>query len=108
MSSKHLTSAELLEQALSHKHVPTRTPTGRQMGLFHISTPLTIREKEILTLIAAGLTNAEIGVRLFISTETVKSHVRHILSRLGARTRSHAVYLGIVNGDILLPVESEA
>jgi len=51
----------------------------------------TMREVEVLQLICDGLVNREIGVRLFLSEETVKSHVRHILAKLQARSRAHAV-----------------
>jgi DNA-binding NarL/FixJ family response regulator len=55
--------------------------------------PLSLREQEVLQLVAAGLKNAEIAERLFLSTETVKTHVRHIFDKLGARNRPHAVAL---------------
>jgi LuxR family maltose regulon positive regulatory protein len=51
---------------------------------------LTRREREVLTLVAEGLTNAEIADRLFIATSTAKVHVRHILEKLGVRSRFHA------------------
>lgn len=54
-------------------------------------SPLTLRETEVLALMAEGLGNAAIGERLFIAKETVKSHVRHILHKLNARSRTHAV-----------------
>ena len=54
----------------------------------------TAREIEVLQLVADGLVNREIGQRLFLSEETVKSHVRHLLAKLGARSRAHAVTLG--------------
>jgi DNA-binding NarL/FixJ family response regulator len=54
-------------------------------------TVLTPREREILQLVADGWTNAEIGLRLSIHEETVKSHVRHILRKLQAGTRTQAV-----------------
>jgi DNA-binding NarL/FixJ family response regulator len=52
---------------------------------------LTGREREILQLLADGMSNADVAGRLFISQETVKSHVRHILAKLEANTRTHAV-----------------
>jgi DNA-binding CsgD family transcriptional regulator len=52
---------------------------------------LTQREADVLDLIAYGLSNCEIGKRLFISDETVKSHVKTLLDKLHARTRAHAV-----------------
>jgi len=59
---------------------------------------LSSRELEVLKLIAMGLTNAEIGKQLYVAPETIKSHVRMILAKLGARTRAHAVWLGVVEG----------
>ena len=50
----------------------------------------TAREIEVLQLISDGLVNREIGVRLFLSEETVKSHVRHILTKLRCRSRTEA------------------
>lgn len=56
---------------------------------------LTPREREILQLLANGASNADVAAKLFISQETVKSHVRHILAKLEVDTRTHAVAIAI-------------
>jgi len=56
---------------------------------------LTAREREILQLLADGMSNADVATKLFISQETVKSHVRHILAKLEADTRTQAVAIAL-------------
>ena len=56
---------------------------------------LTPREREILQLLADGMSNGDVAAKLFISQETVKSHVRHILAKLEADTRTHAVAIAL-------------
>jgi len=56
---------------------------------------LTPREREILQLLADGMSNSDVAAKLFISQETVKSHVRHILTKLEADTRTHAVAIAL-------------
>jgi DNA-binding NarL/FixJ family response regulator len=56
---------------------------------------LTSREREILQLLADGMSNNDVAAKLFISQETVKSHVRHILAKLEADTRTHAVAIAL-------------
>jgi DNA-binding NarL/FixJ family response regulator len=57
------------------------------------SEPLTKREQEVLELLALGLSNTEIGQRLFIAQSTVKVHVRHILEKLNAKNRVQAALI---------------
>jgi DNA-binding NarL/FixJ family response regulator len=61
---------------------------------------LSPREIEVLRLIATGNGNKEIAAQLAITEETVKNHVTHILSKLGANDRTHAVTIGIKRGFI--------
>lgn len=58
----------------------------------------TARESQVLQLISDGLVNREIGEHLHLSEETVKSHVRHLLAKLQARSRAHAVAIGFRRG----------
>ena len=63
----------------------------RQLGI-------TKRELEILTLIADGLSNREIGDKLFVSENTVKTHSSRLFDKLGAKRRTQAVQIGKENG----------
>jgi len=67
-----------------------------------LAEPLTAREREVLRLLASGLGNKEIGLKLQISEHTAKFHVASILGKLGASTRAEAVSLGMRHGLILL------
>jgi DNA-binding NarL/FixJ family response regulator len=63
---------------------------------------LTPREEDVLRYLARGLSNKEIAQELFISDGTVKSHVEHILSKLGVSDRTQAVVWAIRNGLVTL------
>ena len=65
---------------------PRRAPRGG-------TALLSPREREILVLLAEGFSGAEIAKRLFLSTETVRTHVRNAVQKLGCRTRTQAVAL---------------
>ena len=101
---------EILSRYIGHtrrfNEVAARRSNGQQEAeVIPFSGPLreleqepTARETEVLQLISDGLVNREIGVRLFLSEETVKSHVRHLLAKLQARSRAHAVAVGFRRG----------
>ena len=76
--------AEVIQLPSPRLQTPTQDPTPREI--------------EVLQLVSDGLVNREIGTRLFLSEETVKSHVRHILAKLQARSRAHAVAVGFRRG----------
>ncbi|MFE3799027.1 response regulator [Nocardia tengchongensis] len=59
---------------------------------------LTDREREVMTLVAEGLTNAEIAERLYLSPATARTHVSRILIKLGARDRTQLVVLAYESG----------
>lgn len=73
---------------------------------------LTPREVEVLRLVASGLTNRQIAERLYISDETVKSHVGNLLSKLGLSHRTqavvHALRRGILTLEELEPLTEDA
>lgn len=58
------------------------------------------REREVMTLLASGLQGNEIAERLVLSPETVKSHVRNALAKLGRRTRAGGVAIALITGQI--------
>ena len=67
---------------------------------------LSKREVQVLTLVAAGNSNREIGARLAVTEETAKAHMKRIIAKLGANDRTHAVTLALARG--ILPAGSGA
>ncbi len=63
----------------------------------HMLSP---REREILRMLSQGLSGEEAAKRLFLSSETVRTHVRNAMTKLGASTRVHAVALALQRGEI--------
>ena len=75
------------DQALA-KRAGLQIPTGKRT-----LSVLTSREREVLALVAQGLTNKEIAAQLFITASTAKVHVLHILDKLGVRSRTEAALI---------------
>jgi DNA-binding NarL/FixJ family response regulator len=82
------------------KRIPTQI--AAQLAEHISDEELTEREIEVLGQIAAGNRNRDIAERLFITEETVKVHVKHIMGKLGASDRTQAVSIGIRRGIIHL------
>jgi DNA-binding CsgD family transcriptional regulator/GAF domain-containing protein len=85
-----------VEGLLTERDAPWPTTTSHDGGRLG---DLTARETDVLHALAAGKTNAQIALSLFVSEGTVKSHVKHILRKLGAANRTDAVarYHGLRN-----------
>jgi len=73
------------------------TPTSTEMAA------LTPREREVLTLMARGLANADVAVELFISEATVKTHLARVMMKLGVREKAQAVAAAYQTGLVQPP-----
>ena len=91
----------LLPAALSARLLPMRAPTPEGLAEGALE-PLTPREREVLELLAHGLSNRQIAERLGISEHTAKFHVAAISGKLGAASRTEAVSRGVRRGLITL------
>jgi DNA-binding NarL/FixJ family response regulator len=101
---KNMPPSELV-QAIRHVHAGRKRvpPTVASQLAEHMSDEtLTAREVEVLRQIAGGNRNRDIGELLFISEETVKVHVKHIMDKLGAKDRTQAIAIGVRRGIIQL------
>ena len=81
----------VLDAAVSARLVEVAAPPATAAAERPLPDGLTSREGEVLRLIAAGRSNAEIARQLYVSEVTVKTHVNHIFSKTGCRDRSQAV-----------------
>jgi len=79
-----------IDPAVQH-HLVEAIATGAPQRPPALRAGLTAREAEVLSLIAAGLSNSEIAAQLVVSEGTVKSHVNHLFAKIGARDRAQAV-----------------
>ena len=75
---------------------PAPAPSARAPSA--VLATITAREREVLALIATGLSNSEIAEQLSISEATAKTHVGHLLTKLSARDRVHLVILAYQGG----------
>ncbi|HSK48321.1 MAG TPA: response regulator transcription factor [Coriobacteriia bacterium] len=89
-------------QAVFDSAVASRIINGRPHGNNDLDEPLSDREMEVLQLMAKGMSNKEIGRSLWIGETTVKTHVSHILRKLGQADRTQAVLAAVKAGLVRL------
>jgi len=90
ISSKKM-DERILEQLLDIVRRYQEVPSGNGNGIKHPTSALTLREDEILTLLAKGCTTLEISQLLSISPNTTRNHIQHILQKLQVHSRLEAV-----------------
>jgi NarL family two-component system response regulator LiaR len=94
------------EQGLGNREQKSELPSGPAVGFVldekrREGLGITRREMEVLELIAQGMSNQEIAAKLFVSENTVKTHLSRVFDKLGAKRRTQAVQMGKEMG--LLP-----
>jgi DNA-binding CsgD family transcriptional regulator len=102
MPSKHYNAPQLVRRGL-YDDLPSFSELEQRIS---VSTPwpfgLSLREIQVLNLIADGASNPEIAQRLFISTRTASTHVEHILTKMGCSTRAKLAAVTVAEGLLLL------
>jgi len=89
----------LVDQAVTHRVITEFAKRRRRAEADpETAESLTTREKEIVQLLAKGMSNAEIAQELFVETSTVKSHLGRAMSKIGARDRVQTVVWAYKNG----------
>lgn len=99
------TPPDQLVQAIRDVHAGKKcipATVAAQLAEYVSDDELTAREVEVLRLVAEGSRNRDIAARLFISEETVKAHIKHIMGKLRATDRTQAVTIGVRRGIIQL------
>ncbi len=81
---------------LGHRRIPAEVAS--MLAAHRGDEGLSQREVEVLALVASGNSNREIGMRLAITEETIKAHMKRIAAKLGANDRTHAVTLALGRG----------
>jgi two-component system NarL family response regulator len=91
--------------AIRHVHAGRRlmAPEVAARLADRVSSPsLTAREVNVLELVAKGMSNREIGAALFLSEDTIKTHLRRIYAKLGVGDRTEAALLAVQRGIVKL------
>jgi len=92
----------VLDPVVTHKLLQRVVGQTTMPAEDHASTPLTLREGEVLRLAARGMKNKEIADTLFLSLRTVKAHLTNIFNKLGVGSRTDAIVKGLREGYIVL------
>jgi len=94
---------ELARPKATRRLIERFTAAARHRRNLVFVEELTVRERQVLELIARGFSNAEIAEHLNVSAETVKTHVKHIYAKCGAQDRAHAVIAAYESGLVPRP-----
>jgi DNA-binding NarL/FixJ family response regulator len=88
----------LLSPSVTRRLIEAFTDASTEARTYVDLDLLTNREREVMTLVASGLSNDEIAERLFVSTATAKTHVNRAMTKLGARDRAQLVVFAYESG----------
>jgi DNA-binding NarL/FixJ family response regulator len=94
-------------QTVLDNNVAQRVLDGQRATADPDNDPLSPREREVLDLMAQGLTNRQIAARLWIGAPTVKTHVSHILAKLGQSDRTQAIIHAMSKGLVAATARTE-
>jgi DNA-binding NarL/FixJ family response regulator len=96
---REVTNGEaLLSPGVTRRLIEEFALRAREPGPTHDAETLTAREREVVALVAAGLSNEEIAARLFVSPMTAKTHVSRAMGKVGARDRAQLVVFAYETG----------